>query len=193
MDVEKETLLRLNLCLSDSSFMAEKREKLSLLSALSEHNKRTARRMRIKLTLCLYLTCLAYLAHLAYLADTCTCAVLFGQQHKIKHSCQAKQSCQLLASNAIFGDACPGTQKYLEVHYQCKQLGQLNSTSSAGSSWQQPATPTTPNSAPVSAASTTILPDMGHHQQGGRHSAAAAAGKFGKDDKIKRLPPRRLR
>jgi hypothetical protein len=34
-------------------------------------------------------------------------------------SCQAKQSCQLLASNEIFGDSCPGTHKYLEVHYQC--------------------------------------------------------------------------
>lgn len=35
------------------------------------------------------------------------------------HSCQARQSCQLRASNEIFGDACPGTHKYLEVHYQC--------------------------------------------------------------------------
>ena len=39
----------------------------------------------------------------------------------VRGRCQGKQSCQLSASNAVFGDTCPGTWKYLEVHYICKQ------------------------------------------------------------------------
>lgn len=55
----------------------------------------------------------------------------------ILNSCQGKQACRLLASNSIFGDACPGTQKYLEVHYQCLPNGstskaQFSNTQQAG-------------------------------------------------------------
>ena len=33
--------------------------------------------------------------------------------------CSAKRSCSLVVSSAVFGDPCPGTEKYLEVHYSC--------------------------------------------------------------------------
>lgn len=57
------------------------------------------------------------------------------------NSCQAKQSCQLLASNSIFGDACPGTQKYLEVHYQCVPASQMqpSALNRTGQSMHHPA------------------------------------------------------
>lgn len=33
--------------------------------------------------------------------------------------CSQKQNCSVVASTNVFGDACPGTHKYLEAHYQC--------------------------------------------------------------------------
>ena len=38
----------------------------------------------------------------------------------VRDSCQGKQSCKLSATNEVYGDTCPGTWKYLEVHYSCK-------------------------------------------------------------------------
>ncbi|XP_033729975.1 L-rhamnose-binding lectin CSL3-like [Pecten maximus] len=38
---------------------------------------------------------------------------------KVKDSCQGKRSCQLYASNSVFGDPCRGTYKYLDVTYRC--------------------------------------------------------------------------
>ncbi|XP_022237109.1 latrophilin Cirl-like [Limulus polyphemus] len=37
----------------------------------------------------------------------------------IPAQCAMKQTCVVTASSAIFGDPCPGTRKYLEVHYEC--------------------------------------------------------------------------
>lgn len=59
-------------------------------------------------------------------------------------SCQGKQACQLLASNSIFGDACPGTQKYLEVHYQCLASNSTQLTNLGSASAPTAATPTIP-------------------------------------------------
>ena len=35
-------------------------------------------------------------------------------------ACEDNVSCTLFASNSIFGDPCPGTYKYLELHYSCE-------------------------------------------------------------------------
>lgn len=37
----------------------------------------------------------------------------------IKRNCNGKSYCLLPASSAYFGDPCPNTHKYLEVHYEC--------------------------------------------------------------------------
>ncbi|XP_071480870.1 L-rhamnose-binding lectin CSL3-like [Diadema antillarum] len=37
----------------------------------------------------------------------------------VKNSCDGKNSCEVKASNGVFGDPCVGTYKYLEVLYQC--------------------------------------------------------------------------
>ncbi|XP_041461338.1 D-galactoside-specific lectin-like [Lytechinus variegatus] len=33
--------------------------------------------------------------------------------------CHGKQSCSVAAIDAVFGDPCPDTKKYLEVRYRC--------------------------------------------------------------------------
>ncbi|XP_002157192.2 uncharacterized protein LOC100205717 isoform X1 [Hydra vulgaris] len=38
----------------------------------------------------------------------------------VQNSCSAKSSCIVKAANAVFGDPCYGTYKYLEVEYNCK-------------------------------------------------------------------------
>ena len=39
----------------------------------------------------------------------------------VQSKCNIKTSCELHASNAVFGDPCFGTFKYLEVKFQCIQ------------------------------------------------------------------------
>ena len=38
---------------------------------------------------------------------------------KVRQLCEKKTTCNLHASNSVFGDPCRGTVKYLEVHYTC--------------------------------------------------------------------------
>lgn len=33
--------------------------------------------------------------------------------------CDGKISCEMSVNSRVFGDPCPGTQKYVEVHYAC--------------------------------------------------------------------------
>jgi hypothetical protein len=40
---------------------------------------------------------------------------------KLKAKCNGIASCNLFASNTVFGDPCPGTVKFLEVRYVCRQ------------------------------------------------------------------------
>lgn len=42
-----------------------------------------------------------------------------GSFAAIQVNCNRKSKCVLPASSAFFGDPCPGTYKYLEVHYEC--------------------------------------------------------------------------
>jgi hypothetical protein len=50
----------------------------------------------------------------------------------IADSCNGHRHCLLQATTEFFGDPCAGTQKYLEVHYQC--VSNQNGASSASSS-----------------------------------------------------------
>ncbi|XP_065667031.1 rhamnose-binding lectin-like isoform X2 [Hydra vulgaris] len=43
----------------------------------------------------------------------------------VQSSCSAKSSCVVKATNAVFGDPCVGTFKYLEVRYNCKPKLQI--------------------------------------------------------------------
>ena len=38
----------------------------------------------------------------------------------IRARCQGAQTCQVPVDSTIFGDPCPGTYKYIEVHYSCE-------------------------------------------------------------------------
>ncbi|KAJ8300113.1 hypothetical protein KUTeg_021632, partial [Tegillarca granosa] len=40
-------------------------------------------------------------------------------EDKVKNHCDGKTHCHLEASNSVYGDPCPGTSKYLEVHWTC--------------------------------------------------------------------------
>ena len=42
-------------------------------------------------------------------------------------------SCTVPVSSQLFDDACPGTRKYLEIHYQCVGSGNGNDASNSGS------------------------------------------------------------
>ena len=46
----------------------------------------------------------------------------------VRHHCHGETSCDILASNNIFGDPCYGTYKYLDVKYDCVQKGKKGST-----------------------------------------------------------------
>ena len=38
----------------------------------------------------------------------------------VKGMCDGQGSCELAASNDVFGDSCPDSNKYLEVNYDCQ-------------------------------------------------------------------------
>ncbi|XP_033109765.1 L-rhamnose-binding lectin ELEL-1-like [Anneissia japonica] len=42
---------------------------------------------------------------------------------KVNQLCDGKKSCNVQASNGVFGDPCYGTFKYLEVSYECEYYG----------------------------------------------------------------------
>ena len=42
---------------------------------------------------------------------------------RAKGLCQNHVSCNLSASNTVFGDPCSGVSKYLEIGYECKEPG----------------------------------------------------------------------
>ena len=43
--------------------------------------------------------------------------------NKVGLNCNGKESCELFASNSVFGDPCLGTFKYLDVEYRCQEKG----------------------------------------------------------------------
>lgn len=38
----------------------------------------------------------------------------------VRNTCQGQNQCSISASDALFGDPCPRTYKYLEVDYECE-------------------------------------------------------------------------
>lgn len=50
------------------------------------------------------------------LSTDCTSAISF---RVMQERCQSKSYCSVNATSATFGDKCPRTRKYLEVHYHC--------------------------------------------------------------------------
>lgn len=57
----------------------------------------------------------------------------------MRERCQDRRSCSVNATSAIFGDRCPKTPKYLEVHFQCQpdQFASSTTTSSSNKHRQQ--------------------------------------------------------
>jgi hypothetical protein len=39
---------------------------------------------------------------------------------RVKGRCDGRQSCELFASNSVYGDPCRGTVKYLDISYSCQ-------------------------------------------------------------------------
>ena len=52
-------------------------------------------------------------------ASANTACLLTSTLDDVRESCHGTQSCEKTASSSNFGDACPGTQKYLNVTYEC--------------------------------------------------------------------------
>ena len=48
--------------------------------------------------------------------------------HRFSCSCDSKQRCELEVNSAVFGDPCPGTDKYVEVTYTCQAVPAPGST-----------------------------------------------------------------
>ena len=44
---------------------------------------------------------------------------LVGDFSIVDGLCSGEQTCDITANNALFGDPCPGTLEYLQVHYTC--------------------------------------------------------------------------
>ncbi|PIK37716.1 hypothetical protein BSL78_25451 [Apostichopus japonicus] len=41
---------------------------------------------------------------------------------RVRDACQGETSCQISASNRVFGDPCVGTYKFLRVEYKCRSV-----------------------------------------------------------------------
>ncbi|XP_022240202.1 latrophilin Cirl-like, partial [Limulus polyphemus] len=65
--------------------------------------------------------------------------------HVMQERCNLASSCGLNITSAIFGDPCPGTHKYLEVHYRCV----LEITTSSTTTMSTTTTTTTTTRPPI--------------------------------------------
>lgn len=69
----------------------------------------------------------------------------------MKETCEDKQKCSINATSSIFGDKCPKTRKYLEVHFQCvqdasmSQIERVDLRTLQPNSQQQQQQPSVPN------------------------------------------------
>ena len=48
--------------------------------------------------------------------------------HLLPRRCDMKRTCRMAVNSDVFGDPCPGTHKYVEVHYACKNKAAAAST-----------------------------------------------------------------
>ena len=95
----------------------------------------------------------------------------------MQERCQDRQKCSVNATSMIFGDRCPKTRKYLEVHFQCQPDSRIafNNVTDAPDrvdlrvSSQSPAAPSIyPQLNSVGASSSSILPP--NNPSPGQHS-----------------------
>ena len=73
---------------------------------------------------------------------------------QVNSVCNGKSYCSIDVTSSVFGDACPGTYKYLEVHYTCKAKVEAKSMDSNLPPWLLKMTATT---AKPSTTSTTTM------------------------------------
>jgi len=76
---------------------------------------------------------------------------------QVNSECNGKSFCSIDVTSSVFGDACPGTYKYLEVHYTCKHKVEAKSQDSNLPPWLLKMTATTAK--PTIVASTTSASD----------------------------------
>ena len=62
---------------------------------------------------------------------------------QVNSLCAGKATCSIDVTSEVFGDACPGTYKYLEVHYTCKNKVDTNTKESNLPPWLLKMTATT--------------------------------------------------
>ncbi len=62
---------------------------------------------------------------------------------QVNSLCAGKATCSIDVTSQVFGDACPGTYKYLEVHYTCKNKVDTNTKESNLPPWLLKMTATT--------------------------------------------------
>ncbi|XP_074595955.1 uncharacterized protein LOC141851076 [Brevipalpus obovatus] len=63
----------------------------------------------------------------------------------ISTRCGQQRHCKILTNSSIFADPCPQTQKYLEVHYECKETSSEGKPSTESKSSHSHRTNLTPN------------------------------------------------
>ena len=71
--------------------------------------------------------------------------------------CQAKPRCEIPVLASTFGDACPGTNKYVEVHYTCRPVASAQTTPKPLPPWllDLAATPATTSTTSTTAPTTS--------------------------------------
>ncbi|KAG8193521.1 hypothetical protein JTE90_003732 [Oedothorax gibbosus] len=72
--------------------------------------------------------------------------------------CEDREECEVEASNTVFGDPCPGTEKYLEVEYECAPSGSSDNPTTLPYPTTMPATEQQPTSTAVSVMTTAAAP-----------------------------------
>ena len=43
----------------------------------------------------------------------------------VRKTCQNKMVCKVQVTDAVYGDPCPGTFKYLQLHYRCTKRSEF--------------------------------------------------------------------
>merc|ERR1719219_1753153 len=73
----------------------------------------------------------------------------------INARCDGKPSCRIPVDSNIFGDPCPGTNKYVEVHYTCEPIQSPSTTAKPLPPWLLDLAATPSNVPEVTTTSTT--------------------------------------
>ena len=74
---------------------------------------------------------------------------------QVNSLCAGKSSCSIDVTSSVFGDPCPGTYKYLEVHYTCKHKVETKNVDTNLPPWLLKMTATTAKPSTTSTTTTT--------------------------------------